>query len=119
MRHLSVVVFAAVSLSCSGMLVDDYAGQLQSDGSITPCGTFHVNPQACGNARWNGKVIGQVELGQTKDQVRAIMKHDPERREAEGSEERWAYLTDYDGDLMTVIVFREGRVVALRQAPWN
>ncbi len=113
------ILLSIVLTGCASMMIDDNAGQLRPDGTITPCGTFHTNAQACGNAKWNSKVIRQVAAAQTKEQVRSIMKHDPERREIDGSEERWFYLTDYDAELMTVITFVDDRITALRQVPWK
>src|SRR5688500_5023853 len=109
MRRASAVMSLFLA-SCSGMLVDDHAGRLLPDGRISPCGTFHANPQACGNARWNAKAIRKVSIGLTIAEVRSVMAHDADSREVTESEERWSYLTDYDRDSMSVIVFRHGRV---------
>jgi len=43
----------------------------------------------------------------------------PERREAKADMEAWSYLTDYDGEVMTTIVFRKGKVSAIKQTPWD
>jgi hypothetical protein len=94
-------------------------GALQPNGTITPCGGHHTDPQACGNAIFNAKVIGKVESGQTKEQVRAIMQHDPERREIVEGKETWIYMTDYGSELMTAIQFTDGKVSGLKQVPWH
>ena len=47
------------------------------------------------------------------------MQHDPERRELSGSSETWLYITDYSAELMTAIVFTDGKVTGLKQAPWK
>lgn len=93
-------------------------------GTITPCPDWHTDNQACGNAIFNAKMVGQLKLGQTQDQVRAIMRHDPERREAaispEGKKvETWSYITDYQAELMTTLTYTDGVLTAIGQAPWK
>lgn len=94
-------------------------GQMRADGTIVPCHGYVMNEQACGNAIFNAKVIGKVSAGQTKDEVRSIMAHDPERREFNGSEEEWSYITDYDREIMTTIVFTDAKVTAMKQTAWR
>lgn len=95
-----------------------------ASGKITPCPDWHTDNQACGNAIWNAKVIGQVQLGQTQEEVRAIMRHDPERREgsltSDGEKvETWSYITDYDAERMSTLTFTDGRLTAMGQAAWK
>lgn len=97
---------------------------MRDNGRITPCPDWHTDNQACGDAVFNAKVIGQVKLGQTQDQVRAIMRHDPERRLAtissEGKKiETWSYITDYQAELMTTLTFTDSSLTAIGQAPWK
>ena len=94
-------------------------GALLENGTIAPCHGHHTDPQACGNALFNARVIGKVQTGQTRDQVRAIMQHDPERREIDGGVEKWSFITDYPSELMTVVIFTDGKVTGLKQAPWH
>lgn len=94
-------------------------GTLLPNGTITPCGGHHTDPQACGNAIFNARVIGKVQAGQTKEQVRMIMQHDPERREFNGNVDTWTYITDYPSELVTEIVFTDGKVTGMNQAPWH
>ena len=72
----------------------------------------------------NANVIGKVQLGQTQDEVRAIMRHDAERREAsltsDGRKiESWSYITDYDAERMTTLTFTDGHLTGMGQAPWK
>ena len=118
-KHLLLCVLLLVSLSCAGP-----GGVMLANGKITPCPDWHTDNQACGNALFNSKVIGQVRLGQTEQEVRAIMQHDPERREGslspEGKRiETWSYITDYQAELVTTLTFTEGRLTNIGQAPWK
>ncbi len=95
-----------------------------SNGKITPCPDWHTDNQACGNALFNARAIGKVALGQTPVEVRAIMQHDPERREASVSpdgmnSETWSYITDYQAELVTTLTFTNGRLAKIGQAPWK
>lgn len=89
------------------------------DGRIAPCHGNHTDSQACGNAAFNSTVIGKVQPGQTKEEVRAIMRHDAERRSIADGRETWGYITDYGSEMMTDIVFTEGKVTGLKQSPWH
>jgi hypothetical protein len=60
-----------------------------------------------------------VKLGQSLAEVRQIMGKDPERREVTSDIETWGFLTDYMGQLLTLIDFKNGVVVEIRQAPSN
>jgi hypothetical protein len=113
---LSVALLVAGCSSPGGLML--------ASGKITPCPDWHTDNQACGNAIWNAKVIGQVQLGQTQEEVRAIMRHDPERREAsltsDGKKvETWSYITDYDAERMSTLTFTDGRLTAMGQAAWK
>jgi hypothetical protein len=73
---------------------------------------------------FNSQAVGKVKLGQSQQEVRAIMQHDPERREAavsvEGkSAETWSYITDYSAELMTTFTFTDGRLTKIGKAPWK
>ena len=115
MRHyLLLLPLTLLLLGC-----DSLGGDLRPDGTITPCGGHHTDPQACGNATFNSRVIGQVHSGATMQEVRAIMKHDAERRTIEGNQESWGYITDYQAEMMTWIVFTDGKVSSMKQAPWK
>jgi hypothetical protein len=118
MRHLWV--FACILITgCSYATNPHAAGTMLPDGSIAPCHGNHTDSQACGNATFNATVINQVQPGQSKEQVRAIMRHDAERREITGNSETWLYITDYGSELMTAITFTDGKVTGLKQAPWH
>ncbi len=82
-----------------------------------------TNGAALGESRKNRIWISQVKLGQTEDQVRAIMHKGPESTNSRvlpdgTNEEVWNYLTDYENDINTSITFRNGKVVELTQMPW-
>ena len=95
------------------------AGELRA-GIVSPChGGYVMNDQVCGQAIHNARVINSVQIGQLKEEVRAIMGHDPERREATTERETWSYLTDYDRELMTAIVFVDGRVAEIKTTAWR
>src|SRR5829696_4293533 len=115
---LVISVIAVVVSACSSP-----GGILLPDGRITPCPDWHTDNQACGYALFNARVIGQVRLGQTQDDVRTIMKHAPERREASMSDGRrseiWMYITDYQAELMTALTFTDGVLTSIGQAPWK
>lgn len=75
-------------------------------------------------AEENERHINQVRVGQTLQEVRAIMGKDPERREARArfdgkTVEMWSYVTDYARRLDTTIIFVDGRVEELRATPWE
>jgi hypothetical protein len=106
-NFLLVVVFLLLT-SCG------ISGHYESSG---PCKGFHTDQQACQRAAENSSVIGKVKVGQPLAEVRQIMGKDPERREASSESETWSYLTDYMAHLMTVIVFRNGLVSEIKQAP--
>ena len=80
-----------------------------------PCKGFHKDQQACLNAADNSAVIGRVKIGQSFEDVRKIMGKYPERREANEFSEEWSYLTSYSSSLLTVIVFKQGLVVEIKQ----
>jgi hypothetical protein len=75
-------------------------------------------------AEENERHINQIRVGQTVEEVRAIMGKDPERREARArfdgkTVEMWSYVTDYARKLDTTIIFVDGRVQELRATPWE
>jgi hypothetical protein len=94
-------------------------GALRKDGSISPCGGYHTDKQACGNAIFNAKALPAVHTGQSMDEVRSIMKHEAERRNAEGLTESWGVISDCDAEQMTWITFTDGKVTKISQGPWK
>lgn len=94
-------------------------GTLHPNGTIERCHGWESDQQACGNAIHNAKVINQVELGQSKEEVRAIMKHDPERRTAGDGREQWHFITNYGREINTVIIFEGDKVVGIEEAAWG
>lgn len=98
---------------------DSLGGDLRPDGSISPCGGDHTDSEACGKATFNARVIGQIHAGQSFADVRSIMKHDAERRTIDNNRESWAYITDYQAEMMTWITFTDGKVSAMTTGPWK
>jgi hypothetical protein len=91
---------------------------MSEDGIIRPCHRDHRDAQACGNAIFNKAVIGDIHTGQTLTDVRAIMRHESERRTVEGANESWGYITGYDDKVMTWVVFTDRKVSSIEQRPW-
>ena len=93
-------------------------GQMNEAGTIRPCHRDHRDAQACGNAIFNHNAIVQIHTGQTLTDVRAIMRHDAERRTVDGSNESWGYITSYGDKVMTWIAFTDRKVSSVTQQPW-
>jgi len=93
-------------------------GRMNEAGAIRPCHRDHRDAQACGNAIFNQGVIAQIHTGQTLTDVRAIMRHDAERRTVDGANESWGYITNYDDKQMTWIAFTDHKVSSITQQPW-
>ena len=82
-------------------------------------------PRAMWNrAEENRQRIGQVKIGQTLDEVRAIMRKDPEKRELRSrfdgkSVEFWTFVTHYGLKLQSTITFIDGHVEEIRATTWE
>jgi hypothetical protein len=119
------VGLAAVSLvACTPVLQylrDNHAppGVMNDDGTINPCHGAEEDHQACGNAIFNARGMKQIDVGQSRGEVRTTMRRDPDEREMVTERgtvtERWTYLTDYRWQRTTVVVFTNGYVSALEQ----
>jgi hypothetical protein len=94
-------------------------GQMNEAGVIRPCHRNHRDAQDCGNAIFNRTVVAQIHTGQTLTDVRAIMRHDAERRTVDGANESWGYITNYEDKTMTWIAFTDHKVSAITQQPWT
>jgi hypothetical protein len=101
-----VILFIVLVSGCG------VTGNYRSDG---PCRGFNVDPAACERAAANSLVVGNVQLGQSPEEVREIMGNDPERREVTEGIETWGYRTNYDARLFTRITFGNGRVSKIDQ----
>ena len=116
---LAISVAALAVTGCtSAMNTALPPGRMNEAGIIRPCHRDHRDAQACGNAIFNKTVIDQIHPGQTLTDVRAIMRHDSERRVVDGSNERWGYITSYDDKVMTWVVFTDRKVSSIEQQPW-
>ena len=124
-----LTLLVALLIACTAILrpARDSAappGEMNADGTINPCHGYERRHQECGNALWNARHINHVALGQSIEDVSALMRHEPERRESRIDErgravESWGFLTDYRGRLVTTITFTDGKVTEIRQVPWE
>jgi hypothetical protein len=116
---LAVSLASVTLLGCtSAMNTALPPGRMNEAGTIRPCHRDHRDAQACGNAIFNSGVITSIHTGQTLTDVRAIMRHDAERRTVDGANESWGYITNYDDKVMTWIAFTDRKVSAVSQQPW-
>jgi hypothetical protein len=53
----------------------------------------------------------------TMNDVRSVMEHDAEQKTIDSSSESWGYLTDYEAEKMTWIIFTDGKVTGMKQSP--
>lgn len=89
------------------------AGGMNQAGAIQPCFPDRRDAQACGDAIFNATVIVQIHKGQSRGDVRGIMRHDAERREVQGPTESWGYMTSYKDKMITWITFTDLQVSSL------
>jgi hypothetical protein len=116
---LAISVAALTLTGCTSMMNTALPpGRMNEEGTIRPCHRDYRDAQACGNAIFNETVIAQIHTGQTLADVRAIMRHDAERRTVKGSNESWGYITNYSDKLMTWIDFTDQKVSSVTQQPW-
>lgn len=116
---LAISVASLAFLGCTATMNTALPpGRMNEAGAIRPCHRDHRDAQACGNAIFNQTVIAQIHTGQTLTDVRAIMRHDAERRIVDGPNESWGYITNYDDKVMTWIAFTDRKVSAVTQQPW-
>jgi hypothetical protein len=116
MRKICVVVFiGSLALTgCTAVLTSvSPAGVMNEAGAIQPCRPDRRDAQACGNAIFNATVIAEIHKGQSRTNVRGIMRHDAERREVVGLTESWGYMTSYRNKMITWITFTDHQVSSL------
>jgi hypothetical protein len=120
---VSKVAVALIALALSGCL--DYVsnphpgGVMLGSGKITPCHGFYTDDQACGRAKFNAPRVANIHSGMTMNEVRSVMEHDAEQKTIENSSESWGYLTDYEAEKMTWVIFTDGKVTGMKQSPWK
>lgn len=125
MRTTIALLSALVLASCVDTLQDAAhpPGQMDASGRIYPCHGWESDKQLCGDAKFFAKAINSVAVGQTKEEVRAIMKRDPWRREASHQDgaaiERWGYPTSYEDERMVWITYRDGKVSEIKESAWE
>lgn len=125
MKRLLMLLLALSFAGCVDTLQDAAhpPGQMDPSGRIYPCHGWESDKQVCGDSKFFAKVIANVAIGQTKDEVRSIMKRDPWRREAADDNgtviERWGYPTSYENERMVWITFRNGTVSKLDETTWE
>jgi nitrous oxide reductase accessory protein NosL len=119
-RTLFAISVAALTLTGCTSAMDTALppGRMNEAGTIRPCHRDHRDAQACGNAIFNDGVIAQIHTGQTIGDVRAIMRHEAERRTVAGVTESWGYITNYNDKVMTWIEFTDQKVTAITKQPW-
>lgn len=117
---LAVSIAGLVLGGCtSAMNTVKKPGRMNESGQIRPCHRDDYDAQACGNSIFNRNVIGKIHVDQTMADVRAIMRHDAEKRRVDGFNESWGYVTDYENREMTWITFSNGTVSSLSKQPWS
>lgn len=120
-KAIPFVMVASMFLASCDTLMPP--GVMGADGRISPCNGHHTNPQDCGYATFNAPLLRTLELGQTKEQVRATMKHDGERKEARMENgtaiETWTYMANYENERMSQITFTDGKVTEIKDVPWG
>jgi len=72
----------------------------------------------------NRSRLDRVQIGQTTEEVRALMAKNPEKREVrlrfDGKHvEFWSYVTDYARKIDSTITFIDGRVTEIRATSWR
>lgn len=91
---------------------------------LTACSyVIPLSPRFRHEAAENHLHAAALRLGQTPDEVRAIMQKDPERRDVRRrfdgkTVEMWGYATDYVRRLDTTITFVDGHVEEIKTLPW-
>ena len=114
MHKMTLAVACLALAGCTSSMNHSIpAGGMNVAGDIRPCSPDRRDAQACGNALFNTTVISQIHKGQTRSEVRGIMKHDAEKREIAGVTESWGYLTSYKNKMITWITFTDHKVSSL------
>lgn len=115
MRKICSLVFCVAALALAGCtaVLTRPAGRMSEAGTIQPCSPDRRDAQSCGNAIFNATVIAQIHKGQSRNDVRRIMRHDAERSETDGQTESWGYMTSYADKMMTWITFTDQQVSSL------
>ncbi len=116
-RHRLLAMCAAVAIAslaltgCAALSARPPAtGNMNAVHEMAPCRADLSNAQGCGNFLSNAAVIGQIHRGQSRAEVRGIMRHDAERREIGSLTESWGYLTSDKNSMMTWITFTDRQV---------
>jgi hypothetical protein len=111
--HAVCLIASFALVGCSTALTPaPSAGHMNDNGGIQPC-SDRRDAQACGNAVFNATVISRVHEGQSRQDVRSIMRHAAEHHETEGLTESWGYITSYRNQMLTWITFTGDKVTSL------
>jgi|APAra7269096613_1048513.scaffolds.fasta_scaffold00109_82 hypothetical protein len=117
---LASMTLAALALltGCTGIKNQvSPPGQLRDDGSISPCHGNRRDLQACGNAIFNAPRVPLLKLGQTQNEVRRLMEHDPETLSARTEQGRtidvWGYVINYQKYRVAELTFTDGVLTAI------
>ena len=76
--------------------------------------TIALSFSSCGTSgMMSGKTLDRIELGQTKDEVRAIMKGSPDNKRFMETTEQWEYKRYVNLEYKIILIdFYQGRVVS-------
>jgi hypothetical protein len=107
-------------LSPSGRVASLFGGTLLA---LLFTGCITATTATWRESRENQARINQVKMGQSLDEVRAIMQRQPSRREARlrfdgQTVEEWSYVTDLVRKRDATITFVSGHVVEIRTKPF-
>ena len=75
--------------------------------------TIALSFSSCGTSgMMSGKTLDKIELGQTKDKVRAIMKGSPDNKRFTETTEQWEYQRYVNLEYKIILIdFYQGKVV--------
>jgi hypothetical protein len=121
--RLAVLLFVGVASVFPACVESTSGGVVQPGAEIEPCRGHHTSKLDCGRAKFNAPLLTQVHLGQSKDEVLAIMRHPAERQEAKQVDghayETWVYMLNYPNETMTAITFTDAKVTEIKTIPWE
>lgn len=100
-----------------------HPGEMSPSGRINPCHGYERDHERCGQALFNAPLVRSIQLGDSLDSVRTLMRHEPESRSAmhtkDGDLVVWRYTTSYDHEQDAVITFLSGKVVRIQEMSWG
>ena len=130
MRIMMALTVLLVLSGCMHRGPQGEPGSIDELGQIVPCRGDRDSPEniACGKAIYNATVIEGLQTGQSMDNVRQVMKHNPESVKVQEPVagrpvEVWYYVRDFDARTMTArtmtaLTFVDGVVTEIAIVPW-